>query len=454
MSLKELLKNKKAKNLIITISEILFVAGIIFGILMFVQNKINKEADVTSGLNKNQSNEETTAQANNYSDKYTIEVNIKKNAVIIYQYSKDKKSKKPYKVFRCTIGSSVKKGKYKTSSNYSWIKTNGYWHKYNTMYDEGAYFQSANYTDHYDNTLQMNSYKKIGSKQKAGKCILLSAKDAYFIKTKCSNNTAVEIKKGKSSDVLPLAFEQQINPQGKCKWEPTDPSKNNPYLKKGNGKIVSGLSTVYIEKGHKVNYLNNLIALDEDGTDVTSKLTYKKFSSDELGKKTVTFTMKTKSGKKITLKQKYVVVDTTPPKVSCSKSLFTYTVDSLAQKDLNTTKTVKAIISMVKQASSCNEAGATITVSTVEPEQLDEGKFPVVIKAKDSSGNVGNLTVMCEIKAKKSQKVKKFEPKTTAKAKKKKKNKKKETEKETTKKPTETTKQPAEIEQEPTVVNE
>ena len=48
--LKNLLKSKKFKNILITIVEILVVAGIIFAALMYMQSKINKDADKTSGV--------------------------------------------------------------------------------------------------------------------------------------------------------------------------------------------------------------------------------------------------------------------------------------------------------------------------------------------------------------------------------------------------------------------
>lgn len=457
MNFQELIKSKKFKNMILTLVEVLVVAGFIFGVLMYIQNKVDREADITSGLSNKVNNENTTTAVNKYADKYCIEVNLKKSAIIIYQYSKDKKEKKPYKVFNASIGSDVKKGKFKTSNTYSWIKINGYWHKYNTKFGGKSFFQTVNYTENYDNTVKADSYKKIGKKQKAGKCILLAARDAYFIKTKCGSGTEVTIVKGKNTDILPLNFEINTELAGKCRWEPTDPDKNNPYLKKAAGTIVAGVSTVYIEKGHKINYLNNIIALDEDGKDLTSKLKYKKFKADQLGKKTVKYTLKTKSGKKVTFNQKFKVIDTTPPKVSCSKVLFEFEVKSLDQNDLNTKKNVKKIVSMVQLAASCNESNAVIDVSTVEPEQLNEGKIPVTIKAKDSSGNVGNLTVFVEIKAKKGEKVTKYRPKkaekTTKKKKKKKSKKTEETTKGTGKKNAETTKQSA-SEQAPTAVNE
>ena len=48
MKIREIIKNKKFKNAAVTILEILVVAGIIFGGLMFARSKVSQEADKTT----------------------------------------------------------------------------------------------------------------------------------------------------------------------------------------------------------------------------------------------------------------------------------------------------------------------------------------------------------------------------------------------------------------------
>ena len=124
----------------------------------------------------------------------------------------------------------------------------------------------------------------------------------------------------------------------------------------------------------------------------------------------MTYTYKLKSGKKITASLSYKVVDTTKPKVTCSKTQFTYEVKSKDQKDMNKESNAKAIKEMVRKYVSCNESDVTITITTVDPLELKEGNFPVSIKAQDKAGNVGSCQVMCEIKVKESEGNKRFEP--------------------------------------------
>lgn len=376
---------------------------------MYLQYKVNKEADKASGLSGT-GTDEKKEQAEIGSDDYYIEVNLKKNAVTVYQYSKDKKSKKAYKVFQCSPGKDLETGKYKISDKFAWVDMNGAWHRYSTKFQNNSYIQSAGYRDKYPNTLEKDSYNAVGDKKSNGKCIILYAKDAEWIYSNCKVGTVIKVEKGKKTDSLPLVPENTVMPLKYCGWDPTDTDKDNPYQKMENGKIVSGTDTVYVEKGEAAEYISNLIAKDETGKNVTGKLKYKKIDTSVLGSKKVKFSYKLKSGKTMSYTQKFVVIDTVPPKVSCSKAQFTYQVKSRNEKDMNAESNVTDIEKMVRSYVSCNESGVKITVSTVGAKELREGNFPVVIKAQDEAGNVGSCQVMCEITVQAPEKGKKYEP--------------------------------------------
>ena len=119
-------------------------------------------------------------------------------------------------------------------------------------------------------------------------------------------------------------------------------------MKKANGAIATGYTPVNVEKGEKIDYFSNLLALDETGKNITGKLKYNKIDSSKTGTSKVTYTYKLKSGKKITASLSYKVVDTTKPKVTCSKTQFTYEVKSKDQKDMNKESNAKAIKEMVQ----------------------------------------------------------------------------------------------------------
>lgn len=399
MKLKDFFKSKKTKNTLYTIMEILVVAGIIFGAMMFVYNRINKGSESGSISKVVDENSKEQAQKNKkLNTDYYIEVNLSKNAMVIYEYN-DKKHKKktPVKVFNCSIGKELKTGSYKTKQEYQWIKSNGSWHQYNTNISKRCWIQSINFSNKYPYTMDKKSYDKVGKKV-SGSSVLLYSGDASWIYENCKNNTVVKVIKGKKSDTLPLTSAEKMKVDGKCGWDPTDTSKDNPYSKIKPGSVVIGKKTVYIEKGAKVSYFSNLLALDETGKSIAKKWKYKKIDSDSLGKHTVKFSVKTAKGKKLEVQQDFKVVDTTCPKVDCSKLLFTLEVDSRSNMDLNNVKNLKKVENMVRPYVSCNEEDCKIEINTVNAGELNIAKFPIIITATDQSGNIGSCQVMLEVK--------------------------------------------------------
>ena len=400
LDIKKIIKSKKFKNTAFTVIEILVVAGIIFGGLMFVQSKITKEADKATIVNDKGEKKETK-KSDTKSDNYYIEVNKKLNAVIVYQYAKDKKSKAPIKVFDCCLGQDLPNGKFKTGKKYTWLAIYQGWHKYNTGMEQGVWIHSAIYKDKYEYCLSKDSYNSLGKAAAYEKSILLSAGDAAWIYNNCKEGTQVSIIKGKKKDVLPKSPDPVATLYKNCGWDPTDPDKNNPYKKMKNGKVVKGLGTVIVEKGQKPDYLGNLIALGKKGKVITKRLKYNEIDYSRVGTYNVNYKYKGSDGTKYKITQKIKVVDTTPPRVWCGKDVYTLEVKSDLPDDVNTEENVKKIVNMVKADVKTDETPVDIQVYTFEKEQLraDE-KAIVVVKARDSYGNIGSCQVVCEIKVK------------------------------------------------------
>lgn len=368
------------------------MAGIIYGAMTFVLNKL--DSDANSSIEKETQEEKGTGN-------YTIEVNIAKNAMVIYEIEDDK-SQKVIKVFPVSIGKELKKGKYSIEGKYSWVRIGDDWSQYGSKIDNLCYIGSVAYEDNYPETLKPKSYNNVGIKKSNGKNILLYTRDANWVYENCKTGTKINVIKGKDSDQLPLEMTKKIELSEYCGWDPTDPNENNPYAKVQNGNITLGTETIYIEKDSKINYYANLLAYNNDGIDITGDVAYKKIDTSELGKKKIKYTLTTSDGKTLNATQKVEIIDTTCPIVTCSKDYFTYQVKGRGTANMNTDSNVKAIESMVRNYVSVNETGCTITVKTLTAAELVEGEIPVVIKAQDASGNIGSYQVTCNITVKKA----------------------------------------------------
>lgn len=387
------IKNPKVKSVLITILEILVVAGIIFGVLMFIYSKVNKEADKTSGVAKQ---EET--KVSKKSTKYYLVVSPKQSVVAVYKYTGNPNAKTFVKPFLASVGKKVKTATYKTESTYDWMKTNGSWHQFNTSYDKNGYIQSIEYKDKYPNTMKRTSYKSLRSAKHKDACIWLTCNDAKWIRDNAYRIT-VEVLGKKDSIMLPKNKTNLTKPSlaKACGWDPTDPNKNNPYKKQKNNQITFGIKTVTIEKGHKVNYLNNIIAKDAKGNVVTANLKHNKISTKKAGSKNIKFTYKkgNLSGACI-----FKVVDTTPPKVTIANKKFKFKLKSLDKKDVIKQSNIDKIKEMVRKAASVNEPDCVMNVQTIDKEDLNEGNISVVVTAKDKSGNVGAAQTFVKVKVK------------------------------------------------------
>lgn len=419
------IKNPRVKSILITILEILVVAGIIFGVLMFIYSKVNKEADKTSGIAKQ---EET--KVSKETKKYIISVHKDFSLAEVWSYTTDINKYQHEKSLKCSVGKRVKPGMYNLKKTYSWVKNGKNWHQYNTIYSKKGYLQSISYKDKYPNTMKQSSYNLLGGEKHKDQSIYFSCDDAKWI-----SSNAYRIKLSINQDYK-ITTTAVIKPKlaKACGWDPTDPNKNNPYKKQKNNAITFGLATVTIEKGHKVNYLDNIIAKDANGNVVTKNLKYKKIKKSKVATYKVQYKYKNLSGV-----QKIKVVDTTAPKVTIANQKFKFYLKSLDKKDVIKQSNIDKIKEMVRKAASVNEPDCVITVQTIDKEDLNEGDVSVVVKAKDKSGNIGAAQTFVKVKVK-EEKVKKFKPPKKQKKKKviKKKPKKKKTKKKKKKKQVET----------------
>ena len=392
------IKNPRVKSILITILEILIVAGIIFGVLMFIYSKVNKEADKKSGI----TNEKERTVSQN-ATKYVLSVSKKNNVAVIYKYTSDISKKEFKDSFKVSVGKKAEVGYYKPKKTYSWMKTNGSWHQYNTQYVKNGYLQSVSYKNKYPNTMKRASYKALGVEKHKDKCIYMTCDRANWIR---KNAYRITVQIIKDNEQLKSSGKSLPGLAKACGWDPSDPNKDNPYKKTKNSAIVFGSETVYVEKGSKVNYLDNVIAKDAKGNVITTSLKHSKVDTSNVASNKVQYAYK-KNGLKLKETQTIKVVDTTPPIVTIANRKFVFKLRSLDKKDVIKQSNIDKIKNMVRSAVSCNEPGCVMNVQTIDKEDLNEGDISVVVTAKDASGNVGAAQTFVKVKVK-EEKIKKF----------------------------------------------
>ncbi|MGB8453273.1 MAG: L,D-transpeptidase family protein [Anaerocolumna sp.] len=199
---------------------------------------------------------------------YYIKVNKQQNCVTVYEKDKAGKYTIPVKAMACSTGPDTPLGTYNTLIKYRWKLLMGdVWGQYSTRIVDGILFHSVWYYKMDETTLSATQYNKLGTSASHG-CIRLNVSDVKWLYDNCPIGTTVEIYNGK--DPGPLGKPETIKIPAGSGWDPTDPSKNNPY--KDKKPIFKGAMDKSITWGSKTNLLNGVKAASTTGTDITSNI--------------------------------------------------------------------------------------------------------------------------------------------------------------------------------------
>lgn len=235
---------------------------------------------------------------------YYIKVNKQQNCVTIYEKDERGEYTVPVKAMVCSVGADTPLGVFKTPVKYRWKLLMGdVWGQYSTRIVGGILFHSVWYYRMDASTLSATQYNKLGTTASHG-CVRLTVEDAKWIYDNCPLGTSVEIYNGK--DPGPLGKPEAIKLAAGTGWDPTDPNKDNPFLKKA--PVLSGAKSKSVAWGSKVDLYQGIKAVSTTGLDISKSIkaegsidTYKpgKYKvtysvSDVLGRKaskTVTITV-------------------------------------------------------------------------------------------------------------------------------------------------------------------
>ena len=420
---KKYFTKKQLKNYGSILLQICIVVGVLSGLLFLGKkalddytnpNTLSASENVTKssekGNGEQKDDEAVTVEKDKYQGAYYLLVNTRHNTIVAYGYDKEEKLV-PMKIMLCTIGQNVEKGKFEINEKYPWVCVDKQsWNQYNSRVGEYMWIQSAGYFDKNKYSLNVSEYNNMGSSNENGLNVKLSVADAKWIYDNCRVGTKIEVGNEKKLPLAKPKFKKISKIRG---WDPTDPNKYNPWKAKKKNQIAGYRKVIKVERGAEVNYLANVIALDSNGKDITKKLNYIPFDTNETGMYKVKYTYGKKK-KKLKNTLTYEVVDTTPPVILVNtenKSLFTFKIKTknFTVETLNGDELKAKIRAAVLTAISVKDLEQSIIPQKTElifPEKLYAEQNMLIYKAEDIYGNAAYKAIYIEIKEKKTKKKK------------------------------------------------
>ncbi len=139
--------------------------------------------------------------------------------------------------------------------------------QYVTGFSGHYLFHSVPYKNTSANTLKTQEFNKLGTNASQG-CVRLMVADAKWIYDNIDMGTNVEVI-DKTSGSDPLGRPATVKVDTSVKWDPTDPSKKNPYHEKE--PQIKGAKDITIAKD--TDYEAKVTAVDSCLQDITDRIT-------------------------------------------------------------------------------------------------------------------------------------------------------------------------------------
>ena len=201
-----------------------------------------------------------TAQAAN--TKYWIKVNKQANVATVYQLKNG--TYKPIKAFLVSCGgANTPAGTFYTPAKYRWQTLMGpSYGQYCTRVHGGVLFHSVWYYEKNPSTQSTVQFNKLGQTASHG-CIRLSVGDAKWIYDNCALGTKVTVYSSSNPGPLGKPKGIKVSTARRQYWDPTDPSKKNPYRKQKATLTVAKKKAKTAEYGTSYNVKSGVIAKDK-----------------------------------------------------------------------------------------------------------------------------------------------------------------------------------------------
>lgn len=290
------MKNKKSIIILALILIILIIVAIVIGVNV---SKKSQQASTELGQNNNEeqerqieeqppeNNEENPAEENPAEEEpteteqptqpeqpkpsetdepqsYFIKVNYQANVVTIYTKDTAGNYTVPYKAMVCSCGTATPTSGTYTIPGGKWDRwtwgqmVGNVWAQYYVRIKGSILFHSVPYTSKDKSTLEYWEYDKLGTTASAG-CVRLTCKDAKWIYDNCVAGTKVEFYADSNPGPLGKPTAQKISEDEEVRgWDPTDPSKDNPWKnytpsKKEEPEVEQVPEDFDVEKGEYKN---------------------------------------------------------------------------------------------------------------------------------------------------------------------------------------------------------
>lgn len=322
---------------------------------------------------------------------YYIKVNRRQNCVTVYKLDEKGKYTIPVKAMACSVGvnNATPTGTFHISNQYRWHTLMGnVYGQYCSRIVDGVLFHSVYYSDTDPSTLAYNSYNRLGTAASHG-CVRLNVADAKWIYDNCSSGTTVKIYDGNDPGPLGKPTPVRIDTSSKYRgWDPTDPSKDNPWRKMA--PTIKGVKNLTVERlAKKPNLKTGITATDYKGKSLKIKLTGK-LNMKKAGKYTITYQTTDSLSRTTTVKRVIIVKDTKKPTVTVKKK--TISLTETQDKKLSE----KQVIALLKKNVTAKDSGEVLASKyvTIDADELldailneEDGNYKVTVYAKDLAGN-------------------------------------------------------------------
>lgn len=229
------------------------------------------KSEITTAYTANQDIVEKNKEDNS-KNLYSIKVNRRTNTVTVYTYDENGDYVVPVRAMVCSCGEFNDENITPTGEYAVYMKNR--WHglfgdvygQYVTGFSGHYLFHSVPYKKTAANSLKTDEFNKLSENASQG-CVRLMVADAKWIYDNVDMDTYVQvIDKTAKSDPLGTPPAVKIDPE--VKWDPTDPSKKNPYRKMA--PQIVGAKDITIQKD--TDFEMKVTAKDTCSNDITGRI--------------------------------------------------------------------------------------------------------------------------------------------------------------------------------------